>query len=34
LKELVVGLGGTFDAGPATDGHHVLHAILPVAAAG
>lgn len=34
MSELVAGLGGTFDAGPATDGRHVLHAVLPVPAAG
>ena len=34
MRELVAGLGGTFDAGPATDGRHVLHAVLPVTAAG
>ena len=29
MRELVGSLGGTFDAGPAADGRHVLHAVLP-----
>jgi signal transduction histidine kinase len=33
MRELVVGLGGTLDAGPAADGRHVLHAVLPLAGA-
>jgi glucose-6-phosphate-specific signal transduction histidine kinase len=34
MRELVTGLGGTFDAGPAADGRQVLHAVLPVPAPG
>ena len=34
MREVVTGLGGTFDAGPAADGRHVLHAVLPVLAGG
>jgi signal transduction histidine kinase len=30
MREVVTGLGGTFDAGPAADGRHVLHAVLPI----
>jgi signal transduction histidine kinase len=30
MREVVTGLGGTFDAGPAADGRQVLHAVLPV----
>jgi signal transduction histidine kinase len=34
MRELVTGLGGTFDAGPAADGRQVLHAVLPIPAPG
>jgi signal transduction histidine kinase len=30
MRELVGDLGGTFDSGPAVDGRHVLHAVLPL----
>jgi signal transduction histidine kinase len=34
MREVVTGLGGSFDAGPAADGRHVLHAVLPIPAPG
>jgi signal transduction histidine kinase len=34
MREVVTGLGGTFDAGAAADGRHVLHAVLPLSAPG